>query len=89
MACGLPVIASSNTGASEMVRDRETGLILRDPQDDLQLANLIQGILTDEDLGRAMGEAASRHVLSNCKWEDNASKTRELLEDTLRQLSGN
>ena len=88
MACGLPVIASSDAGASEMVRDGETGFILRDPQDHLQLANLIQRILTDEALRYEMGEAASRQVLANCNWEENASKTRELLEDTLRKLSG-
>lgn len=89
MACGLPVIASSNAGASEMIRDGETGFVLRDPKDHLQLANLIQRIFTDQGLRREMGEAASRQVLENCNWEDNASKTRELLEDTLRQLSGN
>ena len=89
MACGLPVIASSNAGASEMIRDGETGLILRDPRDHLQLANLIRGIFTDESLRREMGEAASRQVLANCNWEENASKTRELLEGTLRKLSGN
>jgi glycosyltransferase involved in cell wall biosynthesis len=88
MACGLPVIASSNAGATELVRDGETGFVLRDPQDHLQLANLIRRIFTDEALRREMGEAASRQVLVNCSWDDNANKTRELLEDTLRQLSG-
>ena len=31
MACGLPVIASAHAGASEMIRDGETGFILSDP----------------------------------------------------------
>jgi glycosyltransferase involved in cell wall biosynthesis len=88
MACGLPVIASSNAGVGEMIRDGETGFILRDPQDHLQLANLIRRIFTDEAIRRAMGEAASRQVLANCNWEENASKTRKLLEGTLQQLSG-
>ena len=35
MACGLPVIASSNAGASEMIRDGETGFILGDPRTNL------------------------------------------------------
>jgi glycosyltransferase involved in cell wall biosynthesis len=32
MACGLPVIASVQAGASENVHDFETGLLLRDPR---------------------------------------------------------
>ena len=89
MACGLPVIASSQAGASEMIRDGETGFILRDPQDHLQLASFIRRIYTDEVLRRAMGEAASRQVLANCGWDENAEKTRKFLENTLQQSSKN
>ena len=83
MACGLPVIASARAGVSEMVCDGETGLILRDPQDHLQLAHLIQRLYMDQKLCLAMGEAASRYVLANCGWDQNATATREFLEATL------
>jgi glycosyltransferase involved in cell wall biosynthesis len=85
MACGLPVIASARAGVSEMVRDGETGLILRDPQDHSQLARLIHRIYMDQTLRLAIGEAASRYVLANCSWDQNASATRELLEATPRK----
>ena len=89
MACGLPVIASAHAGASEMIHDGETGFILRDPQDQLELARLIRRIYEEKTLRLAMGEAASQHVLANCGWDENVEKTREFLESTLQQLSEN
>jgi len=89
MACGLPVIASAYAGASEMIQDGETGFILRDPQDQLELARLIRRMYEEKTLRLAMGEAASQHVLANCGWDENAERTREFLESTLERLSGN
>jgi glycosyltransferase involved in cell wall biosynthesis len=86
MACGLPVIASANAGASEMIRDGETGFILRDPQDQRELAPLIHRIQGDGTLRLSVGAAASRYVLTNCSWDDNAEKTGQLLESTLTRL---
>lgn len=84
MACGLPVIASSQAGASELVHDGETGFILRDPQDDLQLANLIRRLFEDKPFRCEIGETASRYVQANCDWDENASKTREFLHDAFK-----
>jgi glycosyltransferase involved in cell wall biosynthesis len=86
MACGLPVIASSNAGASEMIRDGETGFILRDPQDQLELASLIRRIQTGDTQRLSMGAAAARYVVTNCNWDDNVENTRQLLEETLSSL---
>jgi glycosyltransferase involved in cell wall biosynthesis len=86
MACGLPVIASSNAGASEMIHDGETGFILRDPQDQVELASLIRRIQAEDTLRLLVGAAASRYVITNCSWNDNAEKTRQLLENTLTSL---
>ena len=86
MACGLPVIASAKAGASELIRDGETGFILRDPQDQVELASLIRRIQGDGTLRLLVGAAASRYVLTNCSWDDNAEKTRQLLESTLTSL---
>ena len=83
MACGLAVIASAYTGASEIIRDGETGLILRDPQDHLELASLIRRIQAENGLRLSMGAAASDYVMMNCSWDDNAERTRQLLESTL------
>jgi glycosyltransferase involved in cell wall biosynthesis len=81
MACGLPVIASSHAGVSEAIRDGETGYILRDPQDHNRLAQLIRGICAERELGRTVGEAACRSLAGNFDWEQNVTKTRQVLEE--------
>jgi len=86
MACGLPVIASPNAGASEILRDAQTGFILRDPQDQVELASLIRRIQAEAALRHSMGAAASRYVMTNCSWDDNAERTRQLLESTVISL---
>ena len=83
MACGLPVIASANTGASEIIRDGETGFILREPQDHLELAFLIRRIQAEDALRLSMGAAASHYLMTNYSWDENAEKTRQLLESIL------
>jgi UDP-glucose:(heptosyl)LPS alpha-1,3-glucosyltransferase len=86
MACGLPVIASVQAGASETIRDFETGLLLRDPKDSLQLAKLIRSLFDDGPLREKLSNAAARHARENCSWDRNASETRQFLEATLRSL---
>ena len=80
MACGLPVIASANAGASEMIHDGKTGFILRDPQDSLELASLIRRIQGEDALRFSIGQAAAQFVMTHCSWDDNAEKTIQLLE---------
>ncbi len=86
MACGLPVIASAQAGAAELIRDGETGFILTDPQDHAHLADLIRRLHADDRLRVAVGEAASRYALAHCSWNENAQKTREFLELALQRL---
>jgi glycosyltransferase involved in cell wall biosynthesis len=86
MACGLPVIASPNAGASEMIRSEETGFILCDPRDHLELASLIRRLQAADTMRSSVGEAASRYATNHCSWDDNAEKTRQLLETTLASL---
>jgi glycosyltransferase involved in cell wall biosynthesis len=87
MACGVPVIASANAGASELVHDGETGLILRDPRNETELASLIRKIHGDDTLRTSMGAAASRYVASNCNWDENAEKTWQVLKDSLNRTT--
>lgn len=83
MACGLPVIASSQAGASEMVHDGSSGVILQNPQDHVELATLIRRLFINKQLRQAMGESASRQVRANCSWDENAKKTAQVLECAL------
>jgi glycosyltransferase involved in cell wall biosynthesis len=84
MACGLPVIASIHAGASAFIRNGETGLLLSNPRDPCEIAGLVQRLFADASLRMKMGLAASQYVQANCGWDQNALRTRDLLEATLR-----
>ena len=60
-ACGLPVVACSDWGASEAVVDGETGLLSKATDKHLFDAHLEQ-LTGNEGLRRKMGEAAAKHV---------------------------
>jgi glycosyltransferase involved in cell wall biosynthesis len=87
MACGLPVIASIYTGASENITDGRNGMILRDPLDDERLAGLIREVYEDSDLRERIAKGAAEFVQQNCGWDQNAAKTRELLNAILSERS--
>jgi glycosyltransferase involved in cell wall biosynthesis len=54
LACGVPVVATDIGGASEIVRQGETGLIVP-PRSPERLASAIQSLLEDPPAARAMG----------------------------------
>jgi glycosyltransferase involved in cell wall biosynthesis len=83
MACGLPVIASVQAGASENVIDGATGFLLRDPMNHVELAELIQRLAGDRAAAEKLGAAAALYVQSSVSWNHNASATREFLENAL------
>jgi glycosyltransferase involved in cell wall biosynthesis len=82
MACGLPVIASSRAGATEIIRDGCDGLVLRDPEDSRELAALLRRIYSDAALRGRIAEEAAR-TATNHTWERNAAATWEFLTAAL------
>ena len=83
MACGLPVIASVQAGASENVVDGTTGYLLRDPMNHVELAELIRRLASDTSAAQKLGAAAAQHVQASVSWDHNASATRKFLENAL------
>jgi glycosyltransferase involved in cell wall biosynthesis len=81
MACGLPVIASSRAGASEIVRDGENGLILHDAEDPHELAVLVRRLCSDSSLCSRLGEQAACTAATQ-SWDQNAAGIWEFLEKT-------
>jgi len=80
MACGLPVIASVQAGASENVLDGATGYLLRDPMNHVELAELIRRLTGDRLAAQKLGAAAAQYVKASASWDHNALTTREFLE---------
>src|SRR5262249_56987609 len=57
MACGLPVVSTRLPGIEEIVRDRETGLLVP-PQDPEALAVALASLLADPERRRELGRSA-------------------------------
>lgn len=87
MACGLPVIASSRAGASEIIRDGRDGFVLRDPENSRELAALLRKIYSDASLRTKVGEEAARTAAEHT-WDRNATATWEFLNLTLEKKGG-
>jgi glycosyltransferase involved in cell wall biosynthesis len=83
MACGLPVIASVQAGASENIIDGTTGYLLRDPMNHVELAELIRRVAGDRAAAHKLGAAAAQHVQASVAWDHNVSATREFLGNAL------
>lgn len=82
MACGLPVIASSRAGASEIIRDGKDGFVLRDPEDSRELAALLRKVYSDLPLREKVAEQAARTAVEHT-WDRNATATWEFLTAAL------
>jgi glycosyltransferase involved in cell wall biosynthesis len=61
LACGVPVVATAIGGATEIVRDGETGLVVP-PRDPGLLAEAILALLRDPERASEMGRLGSRDV---------------------------
>jgi glycosyltransferase involved in cell wall biosynthesis len=83
MACGLPVLASSQAGVSEIIDDGINGIILRDPRDTRELLSALRHLITDPVLCRKLGGEAAR-IAQNHTWARNAQSTWEWLNEVAR-----
>ena len=79
MACGLPVIASSRAGASEIIRHGENGMVLQDPSDAQELAALLRELRRQPDTCQRLG-AHARATAELYTWERHAQETWQLLK---------
>ncbi|MGH8892495.1 MAG: glycosyltransferase [Actinomycetes bacterium] len=61
MACGLPVVATAAGGITEIVRDRENGLLAA-PRDVAGIADRLALSLADDEMRERLGGAARRTV---------------------------
>ena len=73
MACGVPVIATCNTGAAELIENDISGYVvpIRAPE---VLEQKMEILYLDREKARAMGEAAARTARSLYDWKGYAER---------------
>ncbi len=81
MAAGRPVVATRVGGNPELVRDRETGLLVA-PQDEAALANALATVLASPGLAKEWGQKAQRIAHANFTLDH----ARELFEQLYLNL---
>ena len=86
MACGLPVIISSRAGASGVATDGVDALILKDPTDAAELAELIRQLYGDASFRKRLGEHAAA-TARKYTWESNAHDLAEVFRQILLRKS--
>jgi glycosyltransferase involved in cell wall biosynthesis len=73
MACGLPVICTTNAGAADIIREEENGFIV--PIRDVEaLKEKILYFYEHPGAGRGMGESARQRVQAGFSWSDYGHK---------------
>ena len=78
MAAGVPVVATSVYGATDVIEDGVSGLLVR-AGNSSALAKAVHGILADERRASRMAEEARRVVESGYSFESMVDKVEELL----------
>ena len=85
MASGLPAITSRRAGASELIEDGRSGLLLEQPGDAQELAQKISLLVSDSALRQEMSRNA-RPAASQYDWDDVAEDTLKLYQKSLKQI---
>jgi glycosyltransferase involved in cell wall biosynthesis len=87
MACGLPAIASTAPGPSEIVSDGQTGWLVS-PDDEATLAACLVAAVNHGDDRRARGAAAYAAVHARYAWPALGAQVADLYADMMRRSRG-
>jgi D-inositol-3-phosphate glycosyltransferase len=81
MACGTPVVASEVGGLAFLVRESETGFLVRGDDPD-ELCDRLIALITNETLRKTMGRRASE-VAREYSWQIVGNKVLEVYDSVL------
>ena len=87
-AAGIPIIATARGGIPEVVRDGFNGLLLRQPDDEVELAEKIIGLLGDAPLRQRLGQQGRDWVRAGFSWEKIAGTLEEFYDEVMEQGAG-
>lgn len=77
-ACGLPVVAGRSGGAPDAVVEGRTGLVV-DGNNVAEISRVIVDVLSNEDVGKAMGKNGREWVLAQWSWPSWSKRFAEIL----------
>ena len=80
---GIPTVSTYVSGIPELIQDGQSGLLVRE-KDPVALADGLQRLLQDRELGARLGKNARQKVLSEFDIEKNARRLTALFEQYLR-----
>jgi glycosyltransferase involved in cell wall biosynthesis len=82
MASGKPVIATAHGGPIEIVRDRETGILVT-PRDPEAMARAVLELIADPARAAAYGQAGRARAVQNYAIERTVDRLQRLYDDIL------
>lgn len=83
MACGLPVIATTNTGGEDIIRDGKDGFII--PIRDIEaLKEKLLYLHKNQEICRQMGQSAKERISEGFTWDDYGNKMIKAYENILK-----
>jgi glycosyltransferase involved in cell wall biosynthesis len=86
MTTGTPVVATETEGAKEILRDGETGLLVR-VRDVAALAEAIGALLGDEVRRERIGQSARQEVKLRFSLDRMVDATEQIYQESLAQSS--
>ena len=84
-AAAIPVVAFNVSGIREAVRDKETGMLVKEA-DSTALANAILKLLSDKSLRAKMGQQGRKFVQKNLSWDVCAEKMLQVYTEAAKHV---
>ncbi|MEM2373361.1 MAG: GT4 family glycosyltransferase PelF [Thermoproteota archaeon] len=84
MACGLPIIASKIPGTSEVVKDGETGILIK-PGDVKQLSDAVIKLIEDENYAKRIRARAYEFIRNHYSWDRIAEEYLKIYNEVLNR----
>ena len=77
MSCGIPVVATSIPGVSDVITDHKTGILVP-PHNPEKMANAILMLIEDSKLREEISSNARKHVQKYFDWDIVTSKIEKV-----------
>jgi sucrose-phosphate synthase len=84
-SCGLPIIATSDGGPADIVRNCENGILI-DPTNTDEIASSCKKILVDKELWETFSSNGINGVRKHYSWQSHCTSTIKMLHNIIREM---